>query len=212
MTALGSAAVITETPDPSVLTTDRLVLRPFAFADLDEYTMISRHPAITAHLPGGSWRQDEVPIRCAYALKRYIDHTTEHGFGPMAVTLKATGGLLGHCGLRYLPPEIPPVNRPDAAPDEGREVELLYMLGKPYWRRGIALEAARVCLGHGFGTLGVKRVSAVVLPNNKPSISLAQKLGMREEGPRRAFGLEMMGFTITRDEFVGGAPKDSASG
>lgn len=187
----------------SSIRTDRLVLRPIVMDDLDEYTMQYRDPRVTAHLPGGAWQRQEIPIRCTYTVKRFVDHWAQHGFGPFAVTWAKTGGLLGHCGVRHFPVEIPPVPRDEG---EGQEVELLYMLGTAYWGKGIAREAVRCSLDHAFGVLGMGRVSAVAVPTNHRSTRVLEAAGLTAEGPRRAFGLHMTGYTVTRVEHAMNVP------
>ena len=48
--------------------------------------------------------------------------------------------LIGQCGLNHLP--------------DGSDVELLYALSRASWGRGLATEAGRAALDHGFGPVG----------------------------------------------------------
>lgn len=48
-------------------------------------------------------------------------------------------------------------------------------------RKGLAEEAARIALAHGFGPAGLDRIVAFTPPGNEPSWRLMQKLGMRRE-------------------------------
>jgi 8-oxo-dGTP diphosphatase len=52
-----------------------------------------------------------------------------------------------------------------------------YWIGRPYWGQGIAGEAARALIDHGFGPLGLARVEAAALPANRRSIRVQEKLG-----------------------------------
>ena len=66
--------------------------------------------------------------------------------------------------------------------------ELGYFIGESFQRRGYATESIRELLRALFEQLGFKRVFLRILPANSESISLARKLGFREEGlHRRAF-------------------------
>lgn len=100
------------------------------------------------------------------------------GFGLWAVILRETGELAGRCGL--LRSEI-----------GGRsETEISYLLARRFWGQGLAAEAARAVLHHGFGALGMERIVAVIDPRNTASRRVAQRIGMRYERdvPYKQFG------------------------
>ena len=66
--------------------------------------------------------------------------------------------------------------------------ELGYWIGKPYWGRGYATEAAAAVLDLAFGPLGLHRVEATHFTRNPASGRVMEKLGMRPEGVfRQAF-------------------------
>lgn len=67
----------------------------------------------------------------------------------------------------------------DVAAGEG---ELGYWIGRPYWGRGLATEAAEATLGFGFGTLDLRAVRAVCLEENPASLRVLAKLGFIETG------------------------------
>jgi len=54
------------------------------------------------------------------------------------------------------------------------------MFSPTFWGKGIATEAAQVCLQHGFEQLGLERVLVVTQEANRASCRLAEKLGMRK--------------------------------
>lgn len=60
--------------------------------------------------------------------------------------------------------------------------ELGYWVGVPYWRRGIASEAAKAVVEHGIGDLGLNRIYATVFAGNMASRRVAEKAGMKYEG------------------------------
>jgi [ribosomal protein S5]-alanine N-acetyltransferase len=86
----------------------------------------------------------------------------------LAVVLRDEQRLVGRCGLKVV----------DA---ESREGALWYILNPAYWGRGIIPEAAQTLLGFGFGELGLHRIIVDCEPDNRPSIRVAEKLGMRRE-------------------------------
>ena len=62
-----------------------------------------------------------------------------------------------------------------------------YELARKEWRQGIMAEALGALLALGFNDLGLRRIDAVVLPENLPSIRLLEKLGFRNEGLLRQY-------------------------
>ena len=85
-----------------------------------------------------------------------------------AITLRSNGSFLGAIGLDR-----------DAG---GREAELSYWVGKPFWNQGYATEAVKAVLHHGLSQLGLDRVYAAHFTRNPASGRVMQKAGMLHEG------------------------------
>ena len=47
--------------------------------------------------------------------------------------------------------------------------------------RGLGSEAGAGCLRYAWDTLGLRRVAAIAMPDNRPSIRIMEKLGLRFE-------------------------------
>lgn len=60
-----------------------------------------------------------------------------------------------------------------------RVAELNYVLARPYWGYGYATEAAAAILQFGFAQMGLHIVEARAFPENKPSLGVMAKLGLR---------------------------------
>lgn len=158
-----------------ILTTARLVLRPFAVADILPYAAIRAKPEVVAMLPGGP----EAAARAVEDSARLISTWAgvRPGGAPWAVEARDDGRLLGHLGLRPVP-------------ELGGETELLYMLDSDVWGRGLATEGGAAVLGAAFGALGLRRVIALARPENAASVAVMRKLGMRFEDRVRVFGVD----------------------
>ncbi len=61
-----------------------------------------------------------------------------------------------------------------------RAAEVGVAIGRRHWRRGLATRAGRLVLGYGFGPLALRRVEAVVLPENAGSLALLDHFGFAE--------------------------------
>jgi RimJ/RimL family protein N-acetyltransferase len=90
---------------------------------------------------------------------------------------------------------------------EHSRAELGYWIGKPYWNRGYATEAARAVLRYGFEVLGLNRVWAHHFARNPASGRVLEKIGMKCEGTRRQHVLkwgvfeDIVEHSILRSEF-----------
>jgi RimJ/RimL family protein N-acetyltransferase len=87
------------------------------------------------------------------------------------IALHDGGELVGTCGLRL---ELPHAR-----------AEIGYWVGREYWGRGVATEAARRVVDLAFEHFGVWRVWATCAPQNPASRRVLEKVGMRHEGVLR---------------------------
>jgi RimJ/RimL family protein N-acetyltransferase len=82
-----------------------------------------------------------------------------------------------------------------------------YWIGSRHARQGYMHEALRLALRYAFGTLGLHRVEANVVPGNRASIALVRGAGFRREGLSKRY-LRIAGrwqdherWALLRDEF-----------
>jgi ribosomal-protein-alanine N-acetyltransferase len=80
-------------------------------------------------------------------------------------------------------------------------VELLYALSRASWGRGLATEAGRAALEHGFGPAGLERIVAVTRPEHWASRRVMERLGMAYEADRDAFGMQVVCYALTRGDW-----------
>ena len=114
----------------TTLTAPRLILRPFEPADIPAYAAIRAKPHVVQYLSGGAAGVDRALEVARERIPAFEALWQEPGgYGPWAVVERASGLLIGHCGLRVW----------DAL---GGATELLYMLDDTAWGKGYATEAA----------------------------------------------------------------------
>ena len=171
----------------SALETPRLRLRPFDPADHAAHATIYADPDVTRFLPGGPFLGDVAAARSARSLAHFAAHWAQHGWGVWAVVDKATEAVIGQCGLNHLP--------------DGSDVELLYALARGSWGQGLATEAGRAALDHGFDTVGLPRIVAVTRPEHRASRRVMEHLGMAHEGDRELFGMRVACYAVTGDRW-----------
>ena len=66
--------------------------------------------------------------------------------------------------------------------EENDSAELSYWIGRPYWGRGFAGEAANAVVEYAFRSLGLNRIFATTLSRNSASIRVLEKAGFAPEG------------------------------
>ena len=116
-----------------------------------------------------------------------VESWQARGFGVWAVLEKASIQLMGHSG--FVTPE---------APDR---IELIYALGRDWWGRGFATEAAAACLRYGFEVLDFTEIVALAFPENEPSIHVMLKLGFVFGDVVPRFGVELVRYRVDADSF-----------
>jgi RimJ/RimL family protein N-acetyltransferase len=147
------------------LETDRLLLRWFTSADVDNLVALDSDPEVMRFLNGGIPTPRAVIER--EILPRFLGWYERYdGFGYWAAIEKSTGEFLGW--FAFHPPE-------DGDPEE---VELGYRLRRAAWGKGYATEGARALIRKGFTELGVRRVVATTYQDNIGSRRVMEKAGM----------------------------------
>jgi RimJ/RimL family protein N-acetyltransferase len=65
-----------------------------------------------------------------------------------------------------------------------KKADLGYWIGEEYWDRGIATECVELIINYAFSSsdLGLREVIAYVFPENKASIRVLEKNGMKNKG------------------------------
>lgn len=180
------------------LTTERLRLRAFRPADADRVTALAGEREIarnTLNVPHPYERRDAEEWIAAH--RGQMERREAATF---AITLLGEPVVIGAVGLIL-----------DAGNDAA---ELGYWIGKPYWGRGYASEAARAVVAWGFRELELNRIHASHFPRNPASGAVLRKIGMRHEGRLREhvkkWGeyLDLERYGILRREFEAGAEAD----
>lgn len=166
---------------PTVETT-RLYLRMFTPDDLDDLYGILSDPDVMRYVAQGKPVSRE---ETESALHSVIRHWERHSFGRWAVIDKASRKFIGYGGLRML------IDTP----------EVVYHLAKAYWGRGVATEMAQASLRYGFNEHGFDRIVAIAKPENKASIHVMEKIGMRYEMHAVYFDVDVVQYSISRQDF-----------
>lgn len=145
--------------------TKRLVLRGHTIHDFDAlYTMWSE-PAVYHHIIGRPSTREEAWNR----LLRYSGHWALLGYGYWVVEERDTGSFVGEMGFADYHRDIDP-------PLDGRP-EMGWALKTAVHGKGYATEALQAITAWGDAHFAGKETSAMIDPENKASIRLAEKIG-----------------------------------
>ncbi len=177
-----------------VLQTPRLALREMGMADLDFLAAMLGDPEVTRFYPKRYSREEAIAW-----VERQVGRYARDGHGLWLVLERQTDEPVGQVGLVL-------------QGVEGRgEIEVGYMIHRPFWRRGFALEAAAACRDYAFEKLNRAGLLSLIRPENLPSQGVARRLGMQPEGRADHAGFEHLVFVVRRPEGSGGQELRGAS-
>ena len=153
---LAPATIRTSMPRP--IRTQRLVLRALDDSDAPHLARLA-----------GDWDVARMTARIPYpyseALAREWMASLAPGEFVRAVTYQGT--LIGAVGY---------------VPNDDGSAEIGYWIGRPWWGRGFASEAARALVRYCFTTAGFKRLICCHFEDNLASQRVIHKLGFRQSG------------------------------
>lgn len=154
-----------DSPQP-ILRTERLLLQPFRLSDARVVQQLAGDAEVastTASIPHPY--PDGAAEAWISAQPRRYQSSQEVVF---AVVRKEDGRLVGSIGLRLIAEEA--------------KGELGYWIGRQYWNRGYATEAARAILAYGFLQLQLVSIYAHYMVRNPASGRVLEKIGMQQKG------------------------------
>jgi RimJ/RimL family protein N-acetyltransferase len=145
--------------------TDRLIIRRFTFADIDDIIRFTSHPSVAAETTN-------IPREDRDKMMEYIE--TQSGYTlfetracvDLAVELKETGVVIGLLSL---------------ISNGMRQAEIGWGFGIDYRGQGLATEAARRLIDYAFEECGYHRIFAGTIFTNTRSWRMMERLGMRKE-------------------------------
>jgi RimJ/RimL family protein N-acetyltransferase len=168
------------------LETERLILREWRETDFPSYARDCADPDVMRYVGGKTFTTLEAWRSMAYI----VGHWALRGYGYFALEEKGTGEYVGRVGVQY------PVGWPD--------FEIGWTISKGRWRRGYALEAARVTLDYAFEAVGRDHVISLIHPENVASIGVATRLGETLEGTDHVMGMDVLVYGISRERWSEG--------
>jgi ribosomal-protein-alanine N-acetyltransferase len=155
----------------ATLRTERLILRPWTAEDRVPFAAMNADPEVRRFFPSVQTRAES--DASADFLSSQFERTA---YGPWAVEIPGKAAFAGFVG--------PWEPAPDIWPHGG--VEIGWRLARACWGQGYATEAARAAIDFAFREAGLDDIVAFVVPANRASRAVMERIGMRED-PDAAF-------------------------
>lgn len=150
-----------------ILKTPRLILREWREADRLPFYRLNSDPDVMRYFPHLlSKKQSDAFIESIR--QKFIQ---QQGWGLWAVELRAQKQFIGFVGLN-----IPAYDLPFMP-----GTEIGWRLAKPFWRQGLAYEAARSVLDFAFLQQEMPEIVSFTAKINRPSENLMKKLTMEKD-------------------------------
>jgi ribosomal-protein-alanine N-acetyltransferase len=130
-------------------------------------------------------------IRTRGQVENYIEKMLKswqkNQLGVWAITWKNEETILGEGGLCFL--------------EKTPEIEVGYVLDKPYWNLGLATEVAKASLRYGFEVVNLERIVAVANPKNFASRRVMEKVGMKYEKDAFYYQSDVVYYSISKSDY-----------
>ncbi len=146
--------------------TSRLRLRNWREDDVDAFVAMGQDREVMACFPSLFTRE-----QTQAGLERNASFITGHGYGFWALEVIGGAPFIGFCGIKDVP---------FAAPFTPA-IEIGWRLARAHWGNGYATEAARAAAAYGFDTLQLAEIVAFLLPANRASAAVCDRLGMQRD-------------------------------
>lgn len=147
------------------LQTERLTLRELTQEDTALMLAVFNDPDFLRNVGDRGVHTEEDALH--YIADGPMSMYRQYGYGLYKVELK-DGTPIGTCGLL----------RRDGLDD----ADIGFSLLPDFRNKGYALEAARAVMEFGRNVIGLKRIVAIALPDNTPSVRLLEKIGLKPAG------------------------------
>ncbi|WP_346658041.1 GNAT family N-acetyltransferase [Bradyrhizobium sp. 157] len=168
------------------LETPRLCMRPRAAADVDAYVAMDKDIEVRRFITP-DFRDNFDVNRYQASLRTRLAVDPGKGLGWW--TLRNRFDDNSFLGMALLIPLAL----------EGPEIEIGWRLPRSAWGNGYATEAALRVVQYARDEVGLKEIIACINPENERSVRVANKLGFRPDGRKRAYGTEFDCYRLRLD-------------
>lgn len=153
--------------------TDRLILRSFSIEDIPALIKNSQEESVKDYMPHLVCKNTIEATRwiCNINKLQMDDESTNIS---LAIILKDSLKCIGYISL-------------DSNFMLDNLSEISFYISEQYWNKGLVTEATTHFCNWCFDNLPIKRIAAIVRPDNKASAKVIQKIGFIKKGKRELF-------------------------
>lgn len=144
-----------------ILTTPRLILRPWEENDAKRLYNLAKDPKIG---PAAGWKPHKSVENSRDIIKNILSSPETY-----AVALKETNEVIGSVGIKFEGGSLTPLKE--------NEVELGYWLGCDYWGQGFIPEAVEKIIEYCFQSLNCQNIWCAYYDGNEKSKRVQEKCG-----------------------------------
>jgi RimJ/RimL family protein N-acetyltransferase len=168
-----------------VIETERLLLRRFTTADVDDFVALYGDPEVRRFIAVSDDFGPELARRRIEADQTEWDQL---GHRMLVMIERSSGRFLGRVALYDWP--------------QFGEIEVGWALRADARGHGFATEAARAVANWGFEHLRPPYLTAMIKPINEPSIGVAERLGMSTIRDEVLHGVPVIVYAVDRDRWT----------
>lgn len=149
-----------------MITTPRLLLRPWRDSDREPFAAMSADPEVMEFFPSLLTREESDDV-----IAHIQAHQKQHSFCFFAAEWIGHAPFIGFIGIHHVhfPARFTPA------------VEIGWRLARTYWDHGLATEGAQAVLNYGFRALNLEQIVSMAVPGNIRSRRVMEKIGMRRD-------------------------------
>ena len=153
------------------LETPRLILRKLTVDDVEDVFAYSSDEKVTRFLRWGPHRTLE---QTESYVRTVLEEYQEGRDGPWGIEHREAAKVVGAIHLMGISAQH-------------RKAEIGFLLSRSYWGRGLMPEALASVLQYSFERIGLNRVEAFCILENRAGMRVLEKVGMEREGVLRDY-------------------------
>jgi RimJ/RimL family protein N-acetyltransferase len=190
MTIAPEVTSMSSSPTYELMTT-RLRLAPCADGHLEGLSALNSDPEVMRYISG----RPETRLETQAVIDRVKARWSKWGYSWWSIFELASGELVGAGCIQNL-------RREGTEPDPSCPLEVGWRVRRDRWRQGIATEAALAMTEFAFERLHAEVLYAVCHPENKASMAVMGRLGMRYRGLEDWYAQKVITYEITAHSWL----------
>jgi RimJ/RimL family protein N-acetyltransferase len=151
---------------PTILETERLILRTWHEDDLDSMLKINQDFKVMEYFLNLVSKDETLSF-----IDRIFKHQDAYGYSLYAVELKSTHEMIGFIGLLHR-------TKAELNVSFNPSTEIGWRLSSKHWGKGFATEGAKAVLEYAFNVLDLPEVVSFTVTENKKSRRVMEKIGL----------------------------------